>query len=171
MVRLTNSFAALRNSGSFCRPSKCRKSGQMLLSHTIFFLFSIAMILAIVVAFGTIRKDAQDFVGNNEMQQVCAIIRTAVDKLYLPGEYASPSNATMGRITVSLPERVGDASYRARFVDTSIVIETSEPKLNRTCETGFNANFTGSTSGGRTQFEWTRYSTGSNVITMTRVLR
>ncbi len=144
--------------------------GQILISHSMFFLFSIAMILAIIVSFGTIRKDVQDFVGTNELQQVCAIMRTAIDKIYLPSVYASPSNATMGRIIVNLPDRIADASYRARFIDNRISIETVEPNLNKTCETGLDANFTGATSGGRTQFEWT-VSSGSNAITMTRVLR
>lgn len=145
------------------------KSGQILISHTIFFIFSIAMILAIVVAFGTIRNDAQDFIGTNEIQQVCAIMRTAIGKIYVPSDYASSSNATMGKITVNLPERIADTSYRARFVDKNIVIETFEPKLNKTCEIGIDANFTGTTSGGRTQLEWARYGNGNNVITMSRV--
>ncbi len=127
------------------------------------------MILAIITAFGTIRKDSQDFIGTNELQQVCAIIRTAVEKIYAPSDYNSPSNATMGKIKLDLPERIADASYRARFADKTIIIETVEPKLNKTCETGFAVNFTGSTSGGRTQLEWVRYGSGHNVITMTRV--
>ena len=75
------------NQGFHHVSSSKSKSGQILLSHTIFFLFSIAMILSIVLAFGTIRKDTQDFVGTNEMQQVCAILRKAVDKIYLPTDY------------------------------------------------------------------------------------
>ena len=151
------------------KPRFFSSKGQMLISHTLFFVFSILMILAIVTAFGTIRKDTQDFVGTNEIQLVCAIIRTAVDKIYVTGEYASPSDATMGKIIINLPERIAAASYRARFVNTSIAIEVAEPKLNKTCETGFDINFTGSTSGGRTQLEWIRYSSGNSVIIMKRV--
>ncbi len=192
-----NFLAALMNSGSFClffissqtsfffvnityyknyaskhinlSSSERKKSGQILISHSIFFIFSVAMILAIVVAFGTIRKDSQDFIGTNELQQVCSILRTAIDKIYAPSDYASPSNATMGKIKIDLPERIADASYRARFVNKEIVIETVEPRLNKTCETGLSINFTGSTSGGRTQIEWVRYGSGHNIITMSRM--
>ncbi len=143
--------------------------GDMMLSHTLFFLFSIAMIITIVVTFGTIRKDTQNFIGNNEIQQVCTLIRTSIEKIYIPSDYMSPSNTTQGKIIVDLPERIADANYRARFVNSSIVIETSIPAVNKTCEAGFDVNFTGSTSGGRTQLEWVTYGSGSNSIIMARV--
>lgn len=143
--------------------------GDTLITHTLFFLFSIAMVMIIIVSFGTIRKDAQNFIGNNELQQVCAIIRTSMEKIYAPDDYVSASDTRLGKITVDLPERIADANYVARFVNASIVVETNIQNLNKTCETGMNVNFTGFTSGGRTQFEFTRYSTGGGVITMARV--
>ena len=145
------------------------RKGQALVSHTIFFVFSILLILTIVTSFGTIRNDAQKFIGNDEIQQVCTIIRTSINKIYSVSDYSSPTTTVLGEIITNLPNRIADESYRARFVNSTIVIETSQPGLNGTCETGFDVNFTGSTPGGRTQIEWVRYSNGGTVIAMARV--
>jgi hypothetical protein len=125
-----------------------------LISHTFSVSFTIIIILLIVISFNNIRNDYKAFSMKNQINGVCDIIKGAVEKIYWPFDYES--DGTFGRIFVDLPERIGDTNYRARFLGSSLLIESG---INSTCSIGFNITYAGSTTGGRTEIEWTRAGT------------
>lgn len=144
--------------------------GDMMLTHTIILVFSLMMILTIIITFKSMENDYRDFVGKNEMQQVCSMVKTGIESIYFKENYNSPGNTTKGRIIIDLPDRIADMNYRIRFVNRSATIETlGRLRINDTCKIGFVANYTGSVSGGRTEINWTSYSDGNNVIAMRRL--
>jgi hypothetical protein len=133
-------------------------------------LFSIFLILIVVTTLNTLKTDYEDFVAKNEMLQVCAMIKSSVEKLYWPQSYIPQTNTVMGSITINLPREIARVEYNARFSNRTLVVTTIEqPKVNDTCEMGFDISFSGRTSGGRTKIKWTRYSNGTDMITMENV--
>jgi len=155
-----------RETASFCS----RKGQSQLLLHAIAVGFSLIVILLIVTVMNSIVEDHQEFVGKKEILQSCDIMKTSVEKIMLQQEYTSPTNTTLGRIFVAMPERIGGAGYRTRFANDSLIIETfGSPLLNDTCILGFNASFKGSTKGGTTRITLTRYANGTDEITVSTV--
>ncbi len=151
-------------------PFRNGRKGDTLLTHTITLVFSLLMILTIVITFNSMENDYRDFIGKNEVQQVCGIVKSGIESIYLKENYDSPENATKGRIVIELPARIADMDYRVRFINRSVSIETlGRLRVNDTCKIGFAANYTGSTIGGRTEINFTAYSDGSSVIAMRRL--
>lgn len=141
------------------------KGQSDLLSHAITVGMGLALIIAVVAAMKGITDDNREFVGTNEITQVCSIMKSAFEKI-LPGQqYLSPTNTTAGRITVQLPERIADLRYRTRITGDDIVIETGgDIFVNETCKIGLNVSYAGSTGGGRTLLELIRYSNGTKEV-------
>ncbi|MFH0832700.1 MAG: hypothetical protein V1900_03215 [Candidatus Aenigmatarchaeota archaeon] len=140
------------------------KGQNPLLSQTLMVAFSLVLLLAVVTTLNSVRNDYQDFVGRHEIRQVCAIVKSGVEKIYSPGDYNSSTNATMGKILLDLPTRIGDMNYRAKFANTSLLIETTgSNRINDTCKIGFNISYSGSTVGGRTEMSWIRYTNESRI--------
>ena len=129
-----------------------------LMSHTFAIAFTIVIILLVVISFNNIKDDYKDFALKNQISGVCYTIKSAIEKIYWPFDYES--NGTFGRIIVNLPERIWDRNYRARFLDSSLLIES---EINSTCHIGFNITYAGSTSGGRTEIEWARSGTADKI--------
>ena len=141
---------------------------ETLISHTLFFALTIILILAIIVAFGTIRRDSQSAIGSSELDHMCALLKGSINRIYVPTDYTPQTHSSMGKITLDLPERIADTNYRIRFAGTRISIDTSLSDLNATCDTGLDINFTGTSSGGTTQIEWISQG-GSNPIYMSKI--
>jgi len=144
-----------------------RKGQAILLNHAIMVGFSIFMVYVVVTTFASIRTDYQEFVGGNEIQELCFVMRGAVDKVYSPPDYNLSGNVSLGQIEVRLPERITDIKYQAKFFNKSILIESNA--FNDTCKIGYSANYNGSTSGGLTRFSYSRFTNGTNVIEMTKI--
>ncbi len=140
------------------------------LSHTMMVAFSVVLIVLIVTTLNSVKIDYQEFVGKEEIIQVCVSIKSAIEKIYVPTGYTSLTNETMGSIVIDLPERIADVNYRMKFVNKTLMIETlAEPTLNQSCTIGFNASFEGSSRGGRTRLSWIRYTNITDVIQMAKV--
>lgn len=146
------------------------KGQSPLISHTMMILFSIFLVLVIVTTLNSIRTEYEDFVAKNEILQVCALVKSSVEKLYWPQSYIPQTDTVMGSITMNLPKEIARVEYNARFSNRTLKVETIEqPKVNDTCEMGFDITFSGRTSGGRTRIKWTRYSNGTDAIVMENV--
>ena len=126
------------------------KRGQApLISHTFAISFTIAIIMLIVIASNNIKNDYEAFALQGQINILCSTVKNAIEKIYWP--FDREAGGVFGKITIDLPEKIGDKNYRARFYNNSLLIESG---INSTCYIGFNAS--GSTSGGRTEITWTR---------------
>ena len=139
------------------------KGQAPMISHTFAISFTIIIIMFIVMSFNNIRDDYKAFALENQISGICDTIKGAIEKIYWPFDYES--NGTFGSVIIDLPERIGDTNYRVKFFDSSLLIES---EINSTCNIGFNITYAGSTTGGRTEIEWTR-SGGVDKITMRRL--
>ena len=147
-----------------------KMKGDAMLTHMITLVFSLLMILTIIITFNSLESDYKDFIGRNEIQQVCSMVKSGIDSIYVKENYNSPDNSTNGKIILELPDRIADMDYRIRFINKTAAIETlGRLRVNDTCKIGFAANYTGSTSGGRTEINFTAYSNGNNMIAMRRL--
>lgn len=159
-------------SGGFCmaRVQIANSKGQaILLNHAIMIGFSIFLIYVVVTTFASIKEDYQQFVGGNEVKELCFVMIGAIDKVYTPLDYNVSANVSLGQIEVRLPERITDIKYQANFFNKSILIESSGNAFNDTCKIGYNANYNGSTSGGLTRFSYSKYTNGTGVIEMVKI--
>ncbi len=156
-------FGASNSSGSL------RLGQSPVLSHTLLIGFSVLLIMIIVTSMSSIKDEYQDFIGRSEITQVCAIVKGNVESIFWKENYISPMNETKGTATMRLPERIADMNYRAYFSGTTLFVETfGRVNITDTCVPGFNATYTGSTSGGITRLNFTEYSDGARVIKMSR---
>ncbi|MBI2232497.1 MAG: hypothetical protein HYU56_01140 [Candidatus Aenigmarchaeota archaeon] len=141
------------------------KGQSVLVSHAFIVGMSVVLIIIVIATMKTTINDNRDFVGRNEITQVCSIMKSSFEKMLLEQVYISPTNASGGRITVSLPQRIADMGYRTRLSENDVIIETNGDLLiNETCKIGLNSTYSGSTKGGRTLFELIRYSNGTREI-------
>lgn len=144
-----------------------KKAQSPIVSHTLVIMLSIVLLILVITTLNSLRKEYQEFVGENEIKQICGIVRNGIEKIYWPEDYVSPTNTTMGEIVVGLPNKIAERNYRARFVNESLFIESiGEPTINYSCKIGFEVTLNGRTAGGRTEIKWTRLSNGNDVITM-----
>lgn len=139
-----------------------------MLSHSITVAFSVILIIVVVGSLSTLKQDYQEFIGRTEISQVCGIVKSSVEKIYFQDGYASPNNFTKGKAYLELPEKIADLNYRMRFIGNNLSIETLGLSLNDTCKMGFNATYKGSSNGGRTLINYTRYDNGNEIISMSR---
>ena len=138
-----------------------------LISHSLVVGFSLILILVVIMTLSHLENEYQTFTGNSEIQEVCGIIKYSTEKIYNPTNYTSPTNSTMGRIVLTLPERIAGISYRARFSDNLVYVNTvSEPLINTTCSIDINATFSGTTNGGETLIIWKTYTNKKDEIIM-----
>lgn len=169
-------FHTMNNSGWICRNIKLsrasgKSSGQNpLLSHTIAIAFLLLLIIIIISVLTTLRDDYSNFIGKNEISQVCLLLKGSIEKVFTEDGYTSPTNTTKGRLFLRLPERIADQNYRIRFVNNSISVETlSQPRINDTCVPGFNLTYLGFTSGGMTELNFTLRDNGNGIIAIRKV--
>ncbi len=141
-----------------------------LLSHTIMMAFSLLMIIVIVSLLTSLRDDYSGFIGKNEISEVCLIVKGGIERIVTEDSYTPQTNTTKGRIFARLPDRIADQNYRARFANSSLYIETlSQPRINDTCRMGFNMTYTGFTSGGMTEINYTLRNDATKIISMKKV--
>ena len=151
------------------RGPRFAKGQHPIFSHTLSIAFMVMLVIAVATTLNSIKSDLQDFVGKHEIKNVCSIIRNSIENIYLPEEYQSPTNTVYGKARANLPDRIALMSYRARFINSSLYIETlGGLQINDTCKIGFPAAFSGSVTGGLTEFRWTRYSNGTDAIEMVK---
>ncbi|MFA4820316.1 MAG: hypothetical protein WC613_05160 [Candidatus Aenigmatarchaeota archaeon] len=145
-------------------------SGQAeLVSHAVLVGFSMFLIYVIITTFTNVKEDYQEFVGSNEIKEMCFVMRGAIEKVYNPTDYNLSTNTLLGSMQTRLPDRITDIKYRAIFFNKSILIESQGVEFNDTCKIGFAANYNGSTSGGLTRFSYTKFINGTSVIEMIKV--
>ncbi len=146
------------------------KGQSVLLSHAFIVAMSVILIIIVLTAMKTIIDDNRDFVGRNEITQICSIVKSSFEKILLEQTYTSLTNTSSGKITVALPERIADMRFRTRLSANDVIVETQGNILvNETCRIGLNATYSGSTAGGRTLFELIRYSNGTKEIKISNV--
>jgi hypothetical protein len=134
------------------------KRGQApLISHTFAIAFTIAIVMLIVISSNNIRNDYEAFAMQGQINILCITVKSAIEKIYWP--FDREADGVFGRITIDLPEKIGENNYRARFYNNSLLIESD---INSTCYIGFNAS--GSTSGGRTEITWTRTGNEDKIV-------
>ena len=167
-------FRCNREAKLLCRTEgnlgSLRLSGQSpLLSHTIAIGFSMLLILLVVTTLASLRDNYQDFIGKNEISQVCAMLKGSIDRIFVEDAYTSPTNTTKGRIVVALPQRIADLNYRVRLINNSFFIETFGTRINDTCKAGFSLAYNGSTTGGLTELIYVKKDNGDNRIAVTKI--
>ena len=149
---------------------RANKKGQsILLTHAIFVGFTIFLVYAVTTTFVSIRSDYQKFVGNNEISELCFLMKGAVDKIYVNTEYTSPTTTVAGYMDVRMPDKISDVPYRAVFVNRSISMQSADRKFNSTCAIGIDVNYNGTTSGGLTRFSYTVFANGTRNIEMVKL--
>ncbi len=146
-----------------------RRGQSVLLSHAILVGFSIFLIYAVTTTFVSLRDDYQEFIGGNEIKQLCFVMNGAIEKIYNQPEGNLSTYTLLGSLEVRMPEKIVDVNYRAKFINRSILIESIGDIFNDTCTVGYEANYNGSTVGGLTRLSYYRASNGTNVIEMVRI--
>lgn len=142
-----------------------KKAQSVLLSHAFTVGISVLLVLAVMATLNNLVTDNREFVGQHEAGQVCFLMKAAAEKLFPDQSYVSPTNTSSGKITLGLPEKIADLRYRIRIASGDIVIESiRNAQINQTCRAGLNVSYSGSTAGGATAMELTRYSNGSKEI-------
>jgi len=129
---------------------------SVLFTHTILIGFTLFIIFVVVVTFSNLRSDYQEFAADNEMRQVCLLVKNAVEGAYIESDYASPTNTTHGYLFVDLPDKLLGTGYRTGFTGDSVYVETYGPSFNVTCKVGLNITYAGSSNGGLTSVVFTR---------------
>lgn len=141
-----------------------------ILSQSIMISVTVLFIIMIVFMVNSISADYREFVGKNEIKEVCYLVRSGIENIYFPSGYQSSANAAYGKVTQLLPEKIAGMGYRARFSGSYLFLETNgETQLNYTCSLNFPAEYNGSSTGGLTEIKWIRYSDGKDLITMRRL--
>ena len=165
--RTTQRRIAMRQVGSRHSVSK----GQSpMLSHTLSMAFSLLLIVIIISVLISLHDDYSNFIGKSEISQVCLLIKGGIENIIVEDRYNSLINTSKGKIFLRLPDKIADQNYRIRFVNNSISVETlSRPRLNDTCKPGANLTYLGSTSGGRTEINYTLRDDATKIIAMKKV--
>jgi len=140
---------------------------SVIFTHAILLSFTIFLIFIIITTFTTMRGNFQEFTLQNEMDQVCFMMRSGFEKVYQQPDYVSPTGIK-NTLVIKLPDKLADTSYHVSFVNRSIKIQTLAPVFNSTCNIGFNTSYSGSAGGGVAEVSYTLNST-SSVIGMRSV--
>ncbi|MBI3190091.1 hypothetical protein HYZ41_00130 [archaeon] len=129
-------------------------------THAILLSFTIFLIFIIITTFTTIRGNFQEFVAQNEMNQICFTLRGGFEKIYQQPDYVSPTG-TKNTLTIKLPDKLADASYRISFVNRTVKIQVLGPSFNSTCNIGFNTSYSGYAGGGMIEISYSLNTTAS----------
>lgn len=128
------------------------KKGQIL-THSIVVGFGVVLIIAVVIIMDALKTDYKEFVAQKEIEEVCLVVKTAIDKVYPNNFYVSETPTEVGRTEVKLPQKIAGVNYRISMNSENILIQTlDEPKLKLSCQTDINATYAGGTNGGETEF-------------------
>ena len=151
--------------------AETRKGQNPLLSHVLSMGLLIVLVGVIVVTLNDVQNNNREFAGRHEMRVACMLVKSGIEKVYAAEDYAAAGNLTIiSRVVVTLPDKVGDRTYRVRFVNDSITVAMlGQPALNETCRIGFNTTYRGTTAGGRTEINYTKFTDGTELILMGKV--
>ncbi len=144
------------------------KGQSILLTHAILVGFSIFLIYAVTTTFVTIREDYKEFVGSNEIREMCFAMRSAAGKIYTQSTQNISTTTILGSLNVRAPDRISDMNYRMKFVNDSIVIESIDRGFRDTCKVGLGAAYNGTSSGGLTRLSYIADSNGTKTIEMVK---
>ncbi|MBI4014988.1 MAG: hypothetical protein HY365_03460 [Candidatus Aenigmarchaeota archaeon] len=132
-----------------------------LLSHVFAIGLSLAIIGVVIYVTSSLNEQYTTFVAEQEVSQVCSIIRSAAGKT-TAGEHLSLNDTIIAKITVNLPAKIANEPYRVRFIGKNASIETLS--ANVTCVLGYNATYRGSVPGGRASVSWTADKNGASIV-------
>jgi len=149
--------------------NKKRKGISPFLSHSIIVAFSAFLIFVVISTMTSITNEYRSYFSDNEINQFCFTIRSGIEKIYSTQAYLSQTNTTYGDIIIDLPEKITDMNYRARFSGSNLTITAVNGQKTVTCFTGYDINFTGSTTGGLTRIIYRYYSNGTRAIEMSKL--
>jgi hypothetical protein len=143
------------------------KGQNPLLSHVFATAFLVILVIGIIQITNSLRSEYQDFISDQEVQQVCSIMKSSVTKLNRNNNYLSLNQTLKGRIYIDMPEKIAGETYRIRFMENNASVET--PTSNTTCTIGYNATYRGTTTGGRIVIEWKEFPVGETVIEVVQI--
>lgn len=130
------------------------KGASQLITHSLFVLFSIMLLLAVITSMGKIEKQYSNFTGEMSARDMCSMLKTAIEKIYMPVDSNITVNKTveMSYIILDLPIKMGSRLYDITFAGNYINITSEE--IFYQCKTGINATLSGISHGGRTKIKW-----------------
>lgn len=168
MKKVTGKKKTIRKDLLF--PSSTDKGQATLIGHAVLVGISVFLVLVVVITFNNIRKDYQDFIATNELEQSCYALKSSMEKVYNDADYLSPTNTTYGKVRIVLPEKAADLKYRTKIENKTLYLETLTPPLiNISCKVGLNASYSGFTTGGVTEISYNEYSNGTRQILLEKV--
>lgn len=142
------------------------KGQNPLLSHVFVTAFLVALVLSVIIITTTLKTRYETFIGEHEVDQVCSIIKSSIAKLRSDDSYVSLNDTIKGRIYLNLPAKIANSNYNIRFIGRNATITGT---ANVTCAIGFNATYTGTSSGGRSKLEWKELKTAGSVVELGNV--
>ncbi len=137
------------------------KGQNPLLSHVFAIGLSLAIVGVVIYVTSSLNEQYTTFVAEQEVSQVCSIIRSAAGKM-TTSEYLSLNDTMISKIIVNLPDKIANEPYRVRFIGKNASIETQS--ANTTCVLGYNATYRGSVSGGRASISWIADKSGASIV-------
>src|SRR3989338_5813000 len=143
------------------------KGQAQIVMHALTVAFSLVMIWIIVSVMNSLTDEHKQYVAKKEILQTCDILKTGTEKIMVRQDYVPRGTAVLGKIYISMPEKIGGLKYRTSFLNDTMIIETiGTPTVNDTCVMGFNATFRGGTNGGKTEITRLRYNNGTDEISI-----
>lgn len=142
------------------------KGQNPLLNHVFATAFLVAMVIGVVSMTTSLKEQYGAFVSEQEVQQVCSIIKSSIAKLDRGNNYLSLNSTVKGTVYAALPQRIADEPYRVRFIGRNASVET--PTSNSTCVVGHDVTYSGSAPGGRIKIDWRELPGGTKLVEMSR---
>lgn len=137
-----------------------------ILMHSLFLIISIFMLLIVVTSMNNIKNDYDNFSINSQINHICNIVETSIEKIYSKGNYIS-NDTLFGSVVLNLPDKIASSNYKISFINSDILVKTLDGKYNVTCEAGFNITYNG-TSTGRTKIIFSTVN-NTDVISMVKI--
>jgi hypothetical protein len=137
--------------------------------HTIFIGLSAFLIFAVLAIMNSTGDQYRDYASGVELEQICLTIRSSLEKIYTESNYPGTVNVTYGKMTINLPEQIGNMNYLMKFAGQDIYIESLGGLKNYTCSTRFDFVYNGSTTGGLTEIKYIYRANGTKAIEMSKV--
>ena len=140
---------------------RTRKSkGEIIVSHALALALSLLFVISIVFVFNNFRTQQSAQLADVQLESLCLRIKATAEAMWRPTSYQT--NATMGRIVLSLPFRAGGASYSVSMSGNEIALEAPDIPASVKCYTSIAA-LSGSASGGITELVWVREGTQDRI--------
>ncbi len=140
------------------------KAISPIVSHTIFVGLTLIIVLTMVTTISSISSSYTKLISQNEIAQACYTVRAAIENIYNPTDYISPTDTVYGVVIVDIPDKIARSSYAVDFIGKNLRIAWRNETF--LCSVGFNATYLGlSLSGGGSEISWRR-ANGTDVISL-----